>query len=56
MRDDGKRSEFERRARECVQSLHGVMTEAKREGYHLEIYSSLSTSGEPQSRVTVTPR
>lgn len=56
MSDDGRRSEFERRARECMQSLHGVMAEAKREGWHLEVYSSLDIGGEPQSRVTVTPR
>lgn len=51
-----KRQEFEIRARECVQALHGLMTEAKREGYHVEVYSSLDIYGNPQSRVTVTPR
>lgn len=51
-----KRQELELRAKECVQGLHGLMTEAKREGYHLEVYSCLGVGGEPQSKITVTPR
>jgi hypothetical protein len=54
--DTGKREEFERRARECTKALHGLMTEAKREGYAIEVYSSLGMSGEPQSRVAVLAR
>lgn len=51
-----KRGEYERRARECLQSLHGLMAEAKREGYHVEIYSSLDMGGEPKSRIAVIAR
>lgn len=48
-----KRQEFELRARECLQALHGLMTEAKREGYAIEVFTSMGVGGEPNSRVAV---
>lgn len=54
--DIDKRSDYERRARECTTALHGLMTEAKRDGYAIEVFSCLGMNGEPQSRVTVVLR
>lgn len=51
-----KRQEFKLRAEECTKVLHGLMTEAKREGYAVEVFTHLDTSGEPKSRVTVVLR
>lgn len=51
-----KREEYERRARECLQAMHGLMTEARREGYVVEAYSHYDINGLPVSRVTVTLR
>jgi hypothetical protein len=53
---DNKRQEFKARARECVQSLHGLMVEAKNAGYHIQVASSLNTSGEPESKIAVLSR
>jgi hypothetical protein len=48
-----KREDYERRARECLQGLGGLMIEAKREGYSIESFASLGTDGEPNIRVAV---
>lgn len=50
---DQKKQEYERRALECVQGLHGLMTEAKREGFNIEVYTHVNIDGEPRSRVAV---
>jgi hypothetical protein len=48
-----KKQDFERRARECLQGLHGLIEEAKREGYSLSGEFGLDVGGKPQSRIVV---
>lgn len=50
------REQYQTRAKECIQGLKGLMTEAKKEGYQIEVYVSLGIDGQPQERVVVSAR
>lgn len=48
-----KKEDYERRARECSQSLHGLLEEAKRDGHAIDVRVQLGIDGKPRTDVSV---